>query len=146
MTAKEYLEQIELLDIKIEQKEEQLSGLRATAGGDAAIRYDKLKIQTTPSPDAMERNVIRIVELESKIFEDKCKLAHLKDQIVDQIQSLDDPRYIRVLYLRYVKYEKFEQIALDMSYDYTYTRALHGEALGMFEIKYSNILHNLAKK
>lgn len=146
MTAKEYLEQIELLDIKIEQKEEQLASLRETAGGDAAIRYDKLKIQTTPAPDAMERNVIRIVELESKIFEDKCKLAHLKDQIVDQIQSLDDPRYIRVLYLRYVKYEKFEQIALDMSYDYTYTRALHGEALGMFEIKYSNILHNLAKK
>lgn len=143
MTAKEYLEQIEILDIKIEQKEEQLESLRATAGGDAAIRYDKLKIQTSTAPDAMERNVIRIVELEGKIMEDKWKLAHLKDQIVDQIQSLDDSRYIKVLYLRYVKYEKFEQIALDMSYDYTYTRALHGEALGMFEVKYSNILHNL---
>lgn len=145
MTAKEYLRQIEKLETKIRQKEEQLACLRETAGGAAAIRYDKDNIQVSACGDMLERNVIRLVELQDKIFEDKVRMETIKDQIIDQIQALDDKRYIDILYLRYVKCEKFEKIALELSYDYVYLRALHGEALGMFETRYSNILHNLTK-
>ena len=145
MTAKEYLRQIEKLETKIRQKEEQLACLRETAGGAAAIRYDKDNVQVSACGDMLERNVIRLVELEDKIFEDKIRMETLKDQIIDQIQALDDKRYIEILYLRYVKCEKFEKIALTLSYDYVYLRALHGEALGMFETTYSKILHNLTK-
>lgn len=145
MTAKEYLKQIELLDIKIRQKEEQLECLRDTAGGAAAIRYDKDNIQVSAAGDILEKNVIRLVELEDKIFVEKVRLAAIKDTIIDQIQALEDKRYIDILYRRYVKYDKFEQIALDMSYDYVYLRALHGEALGCFEMTYSKFLHNLTK-
>jgi len=145
MTAKEYLKQIEALDIKIRQKQDQLECLKETAGGNAAIRYDKLNVQITVAPDMMERNVLRMVELEEKIWADKLKMETLKDQIIDQIQSLEDERYIDLLFRRYVKYQKFEQIALDMSYDYVYIRELHGEALGAFEQEYKNILHNPTK-
>ena len=143
MTAKEYLRQIEVLDIKIKQREDQLSCLKETAGGAAAIRYDKVNIQSNPAPDSLERNVIKIMDLEKRIIKDKCRMEVLKDQIIGQIHDLDDKRYIDILYLRYVKFERFEKIAADMSYDYVYLRALHGEALGMFENKYANILHNL---
>lgn len=145
MTAKEYLKQIEALDIKIRQKQDQLECLKETAGGNAAIRYDKLNVQITVASDMMERNVLRMVELEEKIWADKLKMETLKDQIIDQIQSLEDERYIDLLFRRYVKYQKFEQIALDMSYDYVYIRELHGEALGAFEQEYKNILHNPTK-
>ena len=145
MTAKEYLKQIEALDIKIRQKQYQLDCLKETAGGNAAIRYDKLNVQITVAPDMMERNVLRMVELEEKIWADKLKMETLKDQIIDQIQSLEDERYIDLLFRRYVKYQKFEQIALDMSYDYVYIRELHGEALGAFEQEYKDILHNPTK-
>lgn len=145
MNAKEYLRQIELLEIKIRQKEDQLECLKATAGGAAAIRYDKLNVQITVAPDMMERNVLQMVELQDKIFEDRCRMEHLKDQIIDQIQALDDERYVDLLFRRYVKFQKFEQIALDMSYDYVYIRELHGEALGAFETQYHNILHNPTK-
>ena len=145
MNAKEYLRQIEVLDVKIKQREDQLSRLRETAGGAAAIRYDKVNIQSNPAPDTLERNVLRIMELEKKIMKDKCKMEEIKDTIIGQIHALDDKRYIDILFLRYVKFERFEKIAVDMSYDYVYLRALHGEALGMFENKYANILHNLTK-
>lgn len=145
MTAKEYLKQIEALDIKIRQKQDQLDCLKETAGGNAAIRYDKLNVQITVAPDMMERNVLRMVELEEKIWADKLKMETIKDQIIDQIQSLEDERYIDLLFRRYVKYQKFEQIALDMSYDYVYIRELHGEALGAFEQEYKDILHNPTK-
>ena len=145
MTAKEYLKQIEALDIKIRQKQDQLDCLKETAGGNASIKYDKLNVQITVDPGMMERNVLRMVELEEKIWADKLKMETLKDQIIDQIQSLEDERYIDLLFRRYVKYQKFEQIALDMSYDYVYIRELHGEALGAFEQEYKNILHNPTK-
>ena len=146
MTAKEYLKRIELLDIMIQQREEQLSSLRETAGGAAAIRYDKLNVQMSVSPDMMERNIIKLLDLEEKIFADKVRLESLKNEIVEQIQSLDDNRYVDVLFRRYVRYQKFEQIAIDMSYDYVYIRELHGEALGAFEQAHKNILHNLTKQ
>ena len=146
MTAKEYLKRIELLDIMIRQREEQLNSLRETAGGAAAIRYDKLNVQMSVSPDMMERNVIKLLDLEEKIFADKVRLESLKNEIVEQIQSLDDNRYVDVLFRRYVRFQKFEQIALDMSYDYVYIRELHGEALGAFEQAHKNILHNLTKQ
>ena len=133
MTAKDYLRQIEELDIKIRQKEDQLACLRETAGGAAAIRYDKMNVQIMVAKDMMERNVLKLLELEEKIFADKVRMESLKDRIIDEIQSLDDKRYVDVLFRRYVKYQKFEQIALDMSYDYDYIRVLHGEALVTFD-------------
>lgn len=145
MTAKEYLKQIETLTVKIQQKETELACLRETAGGAAAIRYDKDNIQVSACGDMLERSVIRLVDLEDKIFADKVRLASLRDQIIDQIHALDDKRYIEILYRRYVQFEKFEKIALDLSYDYVYLRAMHGEALGNFETRYCNILHNLTK-
>lgn len=145
MTAKDYLKQIELLDVKINQKEEQLACLRETAGGAAAIRYDKDNIQMSVSGDVLERNVIQLLELEDKIFQDKCRLESIRATIINQIQALEDKRYIEILYRRYVKFDKFEKIALDMSYDYTYVRQLHGEALGMFDSLFRSSLHNLTQ-
>lgn len=136
MNAKEYLEQIETLDIKIRQMEEQLECMRETAGGAAAIRYDKENVQVSVVSDIVERNVIRLIEMQEKIFAEKVRLEALKNTIVEQIQSLDDNRYIQILYLRYVKQEKFLDISKQTDYDYDYVRVLHGEALGYFEMRY----------
>lgn len=145
MSAKEYLRQIETLTIKIKQKEEQLESLRETAGGAAAIRYDKENVQISIASDIVERNVIRLIEMEEQVLTEKVRLESIKNTIIEQIHGLDDKRFIDVLYLRYVKCSKFEQIAIDLQYDYVYIRELHGEALGAFETRYSNILHNLTK-
>lgn len=140
MNAKEYLEQIETLDIKIRQKQDQLDSLRETAGGAAAIRYDKENVQLSITSDIVERNVIRLIEMEEQIFAEKVRLESIKNTIVEQIQGLEDNRYIQILYLRYVKMEKFLEISKQTDYDYDYVRVLHGEALGYFEMRYQHIL------
>lgn len=145
MKAKKYLEQIETLDIKIRQLEDELAGLRETAGGAAAIRYDKLNVQVSVMADAVERNVIHLIELEDTIFVTKMRMAKLKAHIVSQIQALDDNRYMNILYMRYVQLKKFSYISDKLGYDYDYIRALHGEALGYFESIYAdelNFTHN----
>lgn len=146
MDAKTYLEQVKMLNIKIRQLEERLACMRETAGGAAAIRYDKDNVQVSVQTDIVERNVIRLVEMEEKIFAEKVRLEATKNTIVEQIQGLNDPRYVDLLFKRYINLESFERIAVDMSYDYTYTRALHGEAIGYFEMYYQNILHNLTNE
>ena len=138
MSAKEYLEQIEKLTIKIRQREEQLECLRETAGGASAIRYDKESVQVSITPDIVERNVIKLITLEEQILIEKVRMENLKNKIIEQIQAIDDKRYMDLLYLKYVKFEKYYEIAERMSYDYDYIRVLHGEALGYFETKYAD--------
>lgn len=146
MRAKDYLEQVEVLNIKIRQMEQRLECMRETAGGAAAIRYDKDNVQHSIQLDTVEKNVIRLIEMEDKIFAEKVRLEAVKNDIMEQIQMLDDKRYIDILYMRYVERCKFEEIAVRMRYDPVYVRELHGEALGYFETRYANFLHNLTKE
>ena len=140
MTAKEYLEQIEMYDIKIKQLEHELECLRETAGGSSAIRYDKERVQVSIMADAVERSVLQLMELEDRIFVERTRLATLKRTIIEQIQSLDDRRYVDLLYKRYVEQKKFFKISEETHYDYDYVRVLHGEALGYFVTKHPEIL------
>lgn len=143
MRAKEYLEQVDILSTKIRQMEQRLECMRETAGGAAAIRYDKDNVQISVQSDTLEKNVIRLIEMQEKIFEQKVKMESVKNSIMEQIQALEDKRYVNILFLRYVERKKFEEIAVEMRYDPVYVRELHGEALGYFEMRFSNILHNL---
>ena len=136
MNAKEYLEQIESLTIRIEQMENRLECMRETAGGAAAIRYDKVNVQVTVQTDAIERNVLKLMEMEEKIFAEKTRLESMRNIITEQIQHLDDDRYVKILFKRYVELKKFHVIHVEMKYDYDYVRVLHGEALGYFEMIY----------
>jgi hypothetical protein len=140
MNAKEYLEQIESLSIRIEQLESRLACLRETAGGAAAIRYDKLNVQVSVQTDIVEKNVLQLVEMEQKIFAEKVRLESLRNIITEQIQNLDDDRYVNILFKRYVEGKKFFMIHEETDYDYDYVRVLHGEALGYFEMIYKNDL------
>lgn len=136
MTAKEYLEQIESLSIRIGQMQNRLDCMRETAGGAAAIRYDKDRVQASVTVDAVERNVLNLIEMEEKIFAEKVRLESIRNKITEQIQALDDNRYVKILYKRYVEQKKFYVIHEEMDYDYDYVRVLHGEALGYFEMIY----------
>lgn len=136
MNAKEYLEQIESLTIRIEQMENRLECMRETAGGAAAIRYDKVNVQVSVQADAIERNVLKLMEMEEKIFAEKTRLESMRNIITEQIQHLDDDRYVKILFKRYVELKKFHVIHVEMKYDYDYVRVLHGEALGYFEMIY----------
>lgn len=138
MNAKEYLEQIESLTIRIEQMESRLACLRETAGGSSAIRYDKLNVQVSVQADAIERNVLKLIEMEEKIFAEKVRLESIRNTITEQIQRLDDDRYVEILFKRYVEQKKFYVIHEEMNYDYDYVRVLHGEALGYFEMIYKD--------
>ena len=140
MKSKEYLQQLKLLDMKIDQKLKQKEDLRQITQATGALDYSKDRVQTSPSGDSLSNAVIKYLSLEEEIDRQIDQFVDLKNQIINQIQGLKDVNYVQVLFKRYVEYKKLEVIAVEMDYTYPYVRALHGYALQEFERTYT-ILH-----
>lgn len=139
MKAKDYLKRLKRLDTIINQKMQELSALRSTAGSPAGIDYSKERVQTSPSGDApFVHAVHKIIELEKEINAEIDKFVDEKHTIINQIQGLTKVTHIQLLFKRYVEYKNFETIAIEMNFTYQYVIELHGYALQEFEKTYLN--------
>ena len=129
-TPKEYLRQLRTAEIKIEQKEEELERLKSSLES-ISTGTDSERVQTTPR-DRLSEEITRIVDLEKEINSDLGALLMLRNKIINEIHSMDNPVYMDILYKRYVQYKSLEEIAVEMSYSYVHIRRLHGYALIQF--------------
>lgn len=89
MKAKTYLEQLEILDTKINQKLLQLEDVKMKATSIRGVRYGE-KVQTSPSGDSFCNDVIRYIALEEEINNDIDQFVDFKNIIINQIQTLSD--------------------------------------------------------
>ena len=129
-TPKEYLRQLRTAEIKIEQKEEELERLKSSLES-ISTGTDSERVQTTPRDKVLE-DVPQMVDLKREIESDIKELLILKNKIINEIQSMDNPVYINILYKRYVQYKSLEEIAVEMSYSYRQIKRLHGISLQGF--------------
>lgn len=137
MTAKAYLQQIYWLHSNIIKKSQQLDELRADTMGYKAIDYAADRVQSTPT-DRMANVVGRYTDLENIVRGMIDEYYYKKDFIINQIISLEDPRYRDILHARYVEFKSLKKIAHEMHYEYKWACALHGRALNAFADKYLN--------
>lgn len=133
MKAKEYLSQIEIMQVQIEQKRARAAELRELAMCTGGFDYSKERVQTSTEGGKLENDVTRYLELEAEMVEDTYRLNVLKNTIVNQIHTLDDAAHIRLLYKRYVECKRLELVAVEMHYTYQYVREMHGRALQSFQ-------------
>ena len=125
--VKKYLSQIRLLDTKIKHKEAELNEVREYI--DNITPYiSRVKVKTHPI-DKISDNIASIIDLEEQIRLEKCRMLQIKDRIINEIQSLDNPVYIDVLYKRYVEYKALWKIAEEMKYSYIHIKRLHKLAI-----------------
>ncbi len=121
-------------EIKIEPKQEELERLKSSLES-ISTGTDSERVQTTPR-DRLSEEVPIIADLEEEINADLGALLMLRNKIINEIQSMDNPVYINILYKRYVQYKSLEEIAVEMNYVYVHTRRLHGLALQAFRARY----------
>lgn len=136
MTAKEYLQQIHLMDIRIGQRVTQLQQMRDRVHIMGSFDYSKDRVQSTPTSG--NKQIEDIVDLENEIKALIENEQNLKHKIISEIQTLADANYVEILYRRYVEMQTFEQISCDLNYAYHYVCTLHGEALKEFS---NNVLN-----
>lgn len=128
MNAKEYLQQIRMLDTLISRKTELLFQLRAQVLSITAPMEGE-RVQSTGNARRMEDTIVKIIDLQNEINEIIDNMLDVKREILAVIDSLDDPDLVNLLYRRYVYFEKWEDIALKMNYNVRWIYRLHKKAL-----------------
>jgi DNA-directed RNA polymerase specialized sigma24 family protein len=132
MNAKQYLRRVKRLNDLIKAKFKQIRVLRDIS---VQITTDlsKDKIQTPNSNDKISQLVAKIVDLEKELTSDINRLINLQREVTNKINSLDDPEYRLILTMRYLNFETWEQIAVDLGCSYQWAHVLHARALREFE-------------
>lgn len=133
--AKQYLMQIRWIDEEVERDKNEIMRLTALAEGIKGITYDKDKVQSSPA-DHMADAVAKLVDYKAKMVADSVKLVELEDKIRKQIADMPDPIHRQILARYYIDGQRFEAIAIGLSYSYQYIINTHGRALQAFEKLY----------
>lgn len=128
MTTKEYLSQAYRIDQRINSKLEQVASLRALATKATSTISDNLP-SGSQNVQAMEDNIVKIIDLENEINKDIGTLVDLRREIVGVIKRMSNPEYQTLLELRYLCFYSWEKVAVEMDYDLRYMHKLHRKAL-----------------
>lgn len=134
MNTREYLWQVKALSLKIDQRQKQRLELESSITGMKSIQYDSDRVQSSHRDSLCDR-ITSLISLQTDISDLMTEYLGFKSKIIGQIQDLSDTRYVALLYKRYIEFKRFEVIAIEMGYDFTYIRRLHNKALKAFEKK-----------
>lgn len=127
MTAKEYLSRYRRLSAYLDCKIEEVGQLRelATRLSPTAMFDRNGKVS-----DKVGRTAAKIVDLEAEIEEQINEIIHVRAEIVQTIEQVEDERLKTLLTMRYINGYKWERIAFDMQYSFSnVTYYLHPQAL-----------------
>lgn len=128
MNAKDYLLQACYLDERITSKTQQIASLN-----DLATRYTSTFSDMPRNPNhggsRLEDCIIKIIDLEDSLKKDIEKLVDLKREIMGVIKAVPNVEYQTLLEKRYLCFNTWEQIAVDMNYSMQHIHRMHSSAL-----------------
>lgn len=129
--AKEYLSQIRRYDTMIDSMLDEVDSLYAMVTRITPVLKDDV-VSGSGQQDKMGNAIAKIVDLKERINRDIDNLVDMKQEASTLLAKVSNPDHFKVLHKRYILYETFEQIALDMNYSYRWICKLHGRALQAF--------------
>lgn len=133
MTAKEYLNQVRVLDYQIKNIDDEIRDIRSEIITIRSSWPDGLPHSagtTSPVEQTVEKLVDELESLETEQLLLRSKLWTTRNRIIDTIGQVQRAESNRLLYLRYVQLKRWEEIAVDMNYTYQWVcGTLHPNAL-----------------
>ena len=134
MNAKEYLEYIRSLEIRLRMKEERIAQLQHDICSLQALDYAKDKI-TGGSPIDVSDKIARLDELIRDTNREWDELIEMREQAKALISKLESATQQEVLTKRYIQNKRWEQIAVAMNITWRHTFRIHRAALEAFSQK-----------
>ena len=128
MKVKDYLSQLKLINIKLNNKIVEKEEL-FTMGTKITPSYSGMPSGTNGVNDKTANVAVLLVQIDTEINAMISEMVLLKRAIISDIEKLSDSRYYQVLYKRYVEYKDFSVIAYELHYTYQTTLNLHNKAL-----------------
>lgn len=141
MTAKEYLEQLKILDTRLRQDYKQLEEARKLEMING-IDYSKPRVKTS-LPNGLDGPIACLVDWEERLHREIESYIRLKEKIISQIRGMENPVYEQVLFKRYIESKGLRMIAAELGYSHVHTCRLHGMALEEFKIKYGSAFNQI---
>lgn len=133
MTAKEYLEQAYQIDKRIESKLMQVESLKGLATRVTSV-FSDMPHSSTSDNQRLEKTIAEIIDLENEVIIDIGRLINLKRKINSAINSVENPEHRTLLEMRYLSFQTWEQIAVQLNHDSRHIRRMHGRALQEIKI------------
>lgn len=128
MTAKEYLSQARYLDMRIQSKIQQVESLNDLATSCTSV-LTGMPHNPNKATSKMADAVCKIVDLQEEINRDIDALVDLKREISTTIKGVPDTELQTILEKRYLCFQTWEKIAVEMGYSMHHLYKLHNQAL-----------------
>lgn len=126
-TAKEYLKQIEKLDLMIDNKIAEIAQWKSVALKVTAFS-DGERVQSSGSKQKMADAINRCIDIEAEVNQLIDNLYEVKRDIISTIEQLNATEY-NILHKVYVQHESLQDVADDYGKAYTWITTVHGRAL-----------------
>ena len=140
MTAKDYLQEIQKMDMFIEQKIYEYDTLKKETGGLRAVDYSKVHILSRSTSAGFTISSDQKLDIELELKRDIQHFNTLRHERILEIQRMERSVYTELLFKRYVEYKTLACIAAEMKKEPKYTSKLHMDALKAFEYQYAEKL------
>lgn len=128
MDAKDYLKQVEKLDVKITNKLIEQRQWRDIALGITA-NMEGERVQSSGAKSKMADAIGRCVDMEAEIDSLIDNLVDLKKEVIQTIEQLDSATEYNVLHMRYIQFLDLQDIADKYGKEYGWATTTHGRAL-----------------
>ena len=135
MTAKQYLDQIRNYERRIERINEEIERLEAVATN-TSPSLTGMPHNPSPTTSRLEEAVVKILDKEMELKQEKDKLEALRKEATATIAQLEKPDERDVLYKRYLETQTWEDIAAEMGYCERQIFRIHASALKKLVILY----------
>ena len=147
MEAKEYLSEIERLNIIVEQQYEEVSKLRQLLYGTGSIDYehDRVTGGKLPGTVGLPEKVAKITMAEKELDAMIDEYNDFRKKVISQIWKLHNKLHVKYLYKRYVEGKALRSIAVELHYTYDYTRQLDSVSLSNFQAVHHVFLEKFSK-
>ena len=126
--AKEFLRQVEKLDVRIKNKLIEQQQWRDIALGITA-NMEGERVQSSGAKSKMADAIERCVDMEAEINSLVDNLVDLKKEVIQTIEQLDSAVEYDVLHKRYIQHMELQEIADHYGYEYGWATTTHGRAL-----------------
>ncbi len=129
MNALEFLSQAYLLEQQVECKLAQIELLKSLASCMSGKPTDQEPVKHTRNVCKMEETVLKIMEAERELDAQIDELVDTKMEIARVISQIRNVTYRLIMEKRYLTFNRFEEIAVDLHYCIRTVQRMHAKAL-----------------
>ena len=128
LDAKDFLKQVKILDVRIENKLIERQQWHDLALSITANMSGEV-VQSSGSQSKMADALNACVDMEGEIFREVISLREKKKKVTETIERLDSPTEYDVLHMRYIQHKSLQDVADKYKKDYGWSTTVHGRAL-----------------